>query len=402
MTGGGMTDEDILNEAPQTDYAMLKAIAPATKDFNLPDRGIYDGKIIMISSPKEKGGEFYNHYCLAGGMEQPNPYRDDIEPKYVMLQLSSWQANPRRNRESFDSDFKKDPIGSNMEYGSHFGEPSSAFVNPETVEAMIDPARKMCYFGEHGKQYVIALDPARKMDTYAIAWGHAEGHVYIVDGIHGFRPEIVRNPQTGMVFTAPIDPNKIVQFITSLVGALSAHGRVLEVCFDQFNSSESLNILRAMKVPAVETVFTTKYNGLIYSNLFEKLNTSCVRVFGDAPVGTPPGFPPYQSGWLEQLKLELKFLNRITTGDNVYYEAPSTGPVQTDDFCDALANLVHRLILYNSRDPRIMKEIAKQIGRPVKFGIRSAIQTGGPLFTNTGGAPGRRKLIAQVSERFRR
>lgn len=363
---GGMTDEDIQAEMPQTDYAMLKALSPSTKDFILSDEGIYDGKIMMISSPREKGGEFYRHYCLSGGWEQTNPFREDRNPKYLMLQLSSWQCNPKYPRSVFDSDFKKDPIGSNMEYGAHFGEPSSSFIDSNKVDAMIIPDLPMKYVGAWQSSYIISVDPAAKGDTYAIAWGHMEGPIIIVDGIHGFRSTVVMNEVTGKVITIPVQGNDVADFIIDLANSLSAHGTVMEVVFDQWNSSNSITKLRDRGIIAIETFFTNKYKNEMYTNFLEKLNQGAVKTFGAPPENIPGHFPEYKRGWLDQMTLELKHMTKTISGNMVKYAAPTNGPIQTDDFADVLANLVHRHILYASGDRQIYKELFKQTGRPIK------------------------------------
>ncbi len=383
-SGGGLTEEDILAEMPQTDYAMLKALSPSTKDFNIRAQDdsdlskcyhdidnnenylIYDGKIIMISSPREKGGEFYKHYSLAGGMEQANPQRLDVKKNFFLMQMSSWNCNPKYTQTSFASDFKKDPVGANMEFGGHFGEPSTSFIDSSKIDEMVDETRPMNYVGRQFYQYIISVDPASKGDTYAVSWGHIENKWIIVDGIHGFRPEVVGNNATGQTVKVPVNPLKVVGFIKALAFALSRHGTLLEIVYDQWNSQESILALKAEGYTAVETFFTNKYKNEIYTDFLEKLNVGQVRTFGKPPLSTLDAFPRYQQGWLDQTKLELKYLNRITSGNTVYYAAPTTGPIQTDDFADILANLTHRLIMYASGDPNTYRELYKQTGVPVK------------------------------------
>lgn len=380
-TGGGQTEEDIVNEMPQTDYAMLKALSPSVKDFTVVDNGIRDGKIIMISSPKEKGGELYKHYCLAGGKEQANPNREDINPNFLMLQLSSWQCNPKYPFSAFDSDFKKDPIGSNMEYGSHFGEPSTSFIDSEKIDQMVDLDVAMSYHGNWDHQYIISVDPAAKGDTYVVSWGFVESNFFRVQGLTAFRPKIITNELTGKIIKAPVSSiNEVVPFIKVLAGLLTQRGTLLEIVYDQWSSADSIMQLQQAGYVAVETFFTNKYKNVMYTNFLEKLNMGLVKVYGQAPPNIPGGCPVYLPGWLEQAKLELKYLEKIISGNTTYYGAPTSGPIQTDDFADSIANLVHRLILYQSGDPRIYKELFKQTGRPLTRNRRVVGRTAGGLF----------------------
>lgn len=384
--GGGATEEDILAEMPQTDYAMLKALTPSTKDFNLIDQGIFDGKIIMISSPREKGGEFYHHYCLAGGWEQTNPQREDINKNYLMLQLSSWQCNPKYPRMVFDSDYKKDPVGANMEYGGHFGEPSTSFIDSAKIDEMIDTNRPMRYSGEWQSQYIISVDPAASGDTYVVSWGFVEGPVVIVDGIVGFRPTISMNEETSRVIKIPVQSDDVTNFILALSERLMFRGALLEVVFDQWNSQASITKLRAHNITAVETFFTNKYKGVMYTNFLEKVNQGAVKVCGLPPTSQPAGCPEYKTGWIEQMKLELKYLTKTISGNTIKYAAPTSGPIQTDDYADSLANLVHRLMLYSSGDRQVYKELFKQTGKPIRQESAMRMQKGRGFFRPPGGA----------------
>jgi len=57
---GTQSGDQVMEENPQSDYAIAKALMPSVKDFGL------DGRVIVESSPLEKGGEFYTQYCIAG------------------------------------------------------------------------------------------------------------------------------------------------------------------------------------------------------------------------------------------------------------------------------------------------------------------------------------------------
>lgn len=383
---GGATEEDILAEMPQTDYAMLKALSPSTKDFIISDRGIFDGKVIMISSPREKGGEFYRNYCIAGGPEQSSVIAEDADDNYLLMQLSTWECNPKYPREVFNTDFKKDPIGANMEYGSHFGEPSTSFIAAEKVDLMLKDNIHMSYIGQWQRPYIISVDPATKGDTYAVAWGHAEGDLVIVDGIQGFRPKIIHNKATQKIIQVPVQSTDVAKFIEDLAKRLSYQGSLLEIVFDQWNSQSSITALKNTGYVALETFFSNKYKTVMYTNFLEKLNSGKVHCFSRGPKLMFDFAPPYLDGWLDQMKLELKYLTKTVKGDIVKFSHPDSGPVQTDDFADVLANLVYRHGLYQSGDQQVYKELYKQTGRPIKHQLgsnRSGKRISG-LFPNKG------------------
>lgn len=400
---GGATEEDILAEMPQTDYAMLKALSPSTKDFIMADRGIFDGKVIMISSPREKGGEFYRNYCFAGGSEQTGAIAEEINDNYLLMQLATWECNPKYPRKVFDSDFKKDPIGSNMEYGAHFGEPSTSFIDAEKIDGMLKEHLRMSYVGLWQRQYIISVDPASKSDTYAVTWGHVEGGAVIIDGIQGFRPKVVHNTTSGKILHIPVKAEDVVKFIKALAGRLCLQGVLLEIVFDQWNSQESITTLKNAGYVALETFFSNKYKNAMYTNFLEKLNLGVVHCFSQPPEFTFDEAPVYIEGWLEQMKLELKYLTKTIKGDTVKFGHPNSGPVQTDDFADVVANLVYRHGLYQSGDRQVYKNLYKQTGRPIKQQSNSRIGRQIPgFFANRGEGTSIRNIMNKLNGRIGR
>lgn len=364
LTAGNESDQDILTEMPQTDYAMFKALTPSVKDFG------NDGKIICISSPREKGGYFYRLYCQAGGREQTNPDAIKPQPSYLMLQLATWEANPNKPRKIFDLDFERDPIGCNMEYASHFADPSSTFIDAMKVDEMVDTTKSFSTMGISGYSYVITVDPAKNSDTYVVTWGHTESFkgipIFHIDGTYGFKPPLII--ENGAPKKTVINPEKVTKFISELAGAIQrSGGHVLEICYDQWNSASSIFALAKMGYPALETFFSNQYKEKIYTDFLEKVNLSQVKCFGMYnPAVAGPALVPYIDGWLEQAKLEIKYLQRTTQGNTTFYEAPTSGPVTTDDFADTFANLIHRLALRISPDLKTMKQLYKETGRPIR------------------------------------
>lgn len=392
LSGSNTTDADILTEMPHTDYAMFKALTPSVKDFGK------DGKILVISSPKEKGGEFYKLYCDSGGREQINPNMVEPNPNYLMLQWATWEANPTKKYEDFEGDFKKDPLGATMEYGAHFGELSSTFMDASKVDAMVSVNKCLTTWGEYGRSYIMAVDPASKGDTYAVAWGHSEtnhhGHItYYIDGIFGFRPE--HKFIEGKTLRVLINPDKVLNFITGVANSLiNGGGTVLEICYDQWSSASSIFALQKLGYTAFETTFTNKYKSEMYGDFLEKLNLGQIVCFG-APANDPPAAHQvdFSQNWHEQAKLELKYLEKVTSGNTTYYGAPNSGPVTTDDVADVIANVVHRLVLRNSPNAQNLKKIYQQSGKPVvaRSGIKASRCSAGFFPSNP-----TKKLITRI------
>jgi len=341
---GGDSDAAIYSENPKTDYAIWKAFTPSVKDYR------EDGKILVESSPKEKGGECYNQYCIAGGIEQEK--REEIipDPQYQLIQLATWQARfTDFTYEDFEADFRKDPVGAAMEYGAHFGNPAGSFIQEEWIERVSQRMTPMIITNPKNLKFVISIDPGgkakkKKADTYVVGWGHSEGMLrgdygeednmlYWIDGMEGWDAKIIPEGN-GKFRQEPVNPNIVVEFILDLIDRLGGRNFIQEIVFDQFDSSSPIATLQGLGMPAIETTFTNQYKSAMYGNYLQKLIADQVRMYGVD-----------EKGYIARWKLEMKHLQRITQGNYTFYQHPTSGPVQNDDFADCSANLIHRLCL---------------------------------------------------------
>lgn len=329
---------EMIEASSKTDMSMYNALVPSVKDYG------QDGRIIVESTPAEKGGMFYQLYCEAGGIEQDDPDIVLFNPNAVLLQLATWQGGSPYTRDSLNAEFARDPLWAAQEYGAHFTSPSATFLSPAKIESMIDKTLPILYERGHGREFIVSLDPASKSDTYSIAWGHYEfkndRHNFHIDGLHGFMPEYTQSAIPGGPPTKlKIDPQVVLDWLLNdLIGHLG-HENILEVVYDQWNSAHTISILESVGLNAFETTFTPKYKGAMYGNFIEKLNLGEIVCYG---VESSDSY-----GWVKQLKLELKHLQKETRGGHVSYHHPTSGPVRTDDFADVAANVIHRLCLYN-------------------------------------------------------
>ena len=385
---GGSKDDVILSENPKTDYAVWKAFTPSVKDFKR------DGRVLAESSPREKGGEFYRHYCIGGGMEQEKAEEVIPDPSYQVIQLSTWQARPGFEYSDFEDDFRKDPVGAAMEYGGHFGNPAGSFIQEEWIERVSQRMIPIIYQNSRLFKYVIAIDPGgkakkKKADTYAIAWGHYEGDLqgkyenessilYWIDGMKGWDAKLVPEGN-GKYNQVPVNPNDVVDFVLGLVDSLGGRNYIQEIVFDQFDSSQPVATLQGLGLPALETTFTNPYKSAMYGNFLQKLIGDQVRMYGID-----------EEGWISRWKLEMKYLQRITQGNYTFYQHPTSGPVQNDDFADCTANLIHRLCQLITPTDKSIQQARLNKGYPiqVKRGPKSLM--GGSLHGGKGSSLYRR------------
>lgn len=378
------SEEQLMEENPRSDYAVKKGLTPSVKDFGK------DGRVIYESSPAEKGGEFYRQYCIAGGREQEDFENVFREPGYKLLQLATWEARPSISRESLEPEFRTDPVGANSEYGAHFRNVSGSFISEAVIESIPQPGRPILWKNPSTMRFIIAIDPGgkakkKKADTYAVAWGHSEGLptnplgvTYWIDGMRGFDVQ-VRPLGNGRYERILVNPNDVVDFVVDLINKLGGRNYIMEIAYDQFDSSGPIATLQGIGLPAIETTFTNPYKSEMYGNFLAKAQNGQVKMYGLD-----------NEGWVDRWKLEMKYLQQNTAGAIVYYTHPSTGPVQTDDFADVTANLVHRLCLRVTPTKKSVKEAQKAgVGLVQKKRVTRPVR-GTAIWSRVGGGIGER------------
>jgi hypothetical protein len=173
---------------------------------------------------------------------------------------------------------------------------------------------------------------------------------YWIDGLKGFESKTIY--QGGTYISTSVDPNEVLNFILDLADNLGGRNFIHEIVYDQFDSTSPVSTLQKLGFPAIETTFTPGYKTEMYGNFLQKLALGQVKIHGVDP-----------EGWVDRWKLELKYLQRITQGNRIFYQHPTSGPVQHDDFADVTANLVHRLCL---------------MATPTKESVRESRLKGGP------------------------
>jgi len=352
--------DQLAEENPQTDYAVDKALVPSTKDFGL------DAKVIYESSPAEKGGQFYHHYCIAGGMEQEPDLREEREINYALIQLATWEARPTISKESLEAEFRTDPVGASSEYGAHFRNPSGAFISEAIINSIPQTGFPLILTNPSNWRFVIIVDAggkgkSKKADTYALGWGHADIKederlsTYWIDGLKGWDAQI-KDLGMGAIEHIPVDPNMVLRYIVDLMEGLGGKNFVTQICYDQWQNQMAVSMLQNAGIPAIETTFTNQYKALMYGNFFSKAEHGQVKMFGEDA-----------DGWVERWRTEMKYLQRITSGKTTYYRHPDSGPVQHDDFADVVANLVYRLSVWYYPTKETMKQnLLKKQGMPIQ------------------------------------
>ena len=379
----------LTEETQQTDYSMWKALTPSVKDYGK------DGRVLYESSPRERGGQFYKLYCEAGGAEQEHPNEALKPTNKAVIQLSTWECNPSYTYESLAYAFLTDPVGSNMEYGARFGNPSGNYISESVINSI--PQQGIEIFRKNDNlnyRFVISVDPggqAKKKvsDTYVVSWGHYEiaKDIIFIDGMHGWDEQRISNGQGGFQ-KINVDADIVTQYIVDLAQEIG-HNFLLEIVYDQWQSSQSISHLRKMGLPAVETFFTNQYKSEMYGNFLLLANQGKIKSYGVD-----------REGYLERWKTELKNLQRYISGGTVYYSHPSSGPCMHDDFSDANANMVYRLsLLQTPTRQSLQKRVQNNLSPIVRPDAHVPLKAGRLSFGPRIGGSSMRQIQHKIKER---
>ncbi|MDI6711477.1 MAG: hypothetical protein QME76_12485 [Bacillota bacterium] len=282
--------------------ALYDALTGAVKS-RFVSRG-HDGRIVAVSSPGPATGIFHDLYRAA-----------PEAPGTVMFQLATWEMVPGQTKDDYADEYARDEEAADAEYGAQFLRVAGAYLDPELVDASLDPSLMRRDHGERGLRYFMHLDPAIKRDRYGIAVVHKEirdgREVYIVDHLK--------------TFSGTRDNPVRIAEVEDYVRGLCNRFRIVKITADQFNSASTLQNLQASGLPAEETPFTERFNYEIYANLRTLIQAGQLKIYDDSGDNSPG------------LIAQLKHLVRHNKSRLYSVSAPDSGPVQVDDLADAVA-----------------------------------------------------------------
>lgn len=313
-----------------------RALTPPVKPF-----GKY-GRIILLSDPRGRDGMFWKLFQMSQEIETDEngrPVLDEhgnkkyLHPDILGLQLPTWRMNPspelRREKLEFE-ERTKDPISFASTWGARFlGEEGIRFFDERKITACIDPAGVANTTPNPKYVYHIHLDPATTSHNYALSMVHAVTYVnqsqqvkrrVVLDVCRFWRPS-----EQG-----PVNIMEVETFVRDLCRRF----RVATVTFDQFNSAQTVQRLRAMGVNAFETRFTNMYLSAIYGELKSLINMEDLVLY-----------PHYQLvGELKHLKYKI-----LRQGFRRFFDEESEFP--SDDCCDSLAGAAYMALNYHVKRP---------------------------------------------------
>ncbi len=149
--------------------------SPKNPDNPMEPVGDVDSRIILISSPLNREGKFYEQFQLAMS-------RGPGSENLLAIQAPTWEINPTVDPGYYKEKYHADPAVFMVEHGALFSERLRGwFEREEDLLACIDPLSAPIEKGIHRVPYFMGIDVGLVGDGTAIAICHLEGDTIVLD-----------------------------------------------------------------------------------------------------------------------------------------------------------------------------------------------------------------------------
>lgn len=313
-----------------------RALTPSVKQFG------EHGRIVLLSDPKGRDGKFWKLFEMSQDREQDENGEDKLDEngnyipahdEVLALQVPTWRMNPNPKlaKKVLEREEKsKDPLAFASTWGARFlGEEGIRYFDERKITNCIDFSLGPTKQPNPKYTYHIHLDPATTSHNYALVMTHAA--TYINEFQHVKRRVFVDLVK----FWTPSEQGPVdIMDVEKTVRALCRRFKVGSVTFDQWNSAQTIQRLRASGINAKETKFTTTYIASIYGELKSLINMEDLVLY------------PHRQlvGELKHLKYKI-----LRSGFQRFFDPESEFP--SDDCSDALAGSAYMALNHQVRKP---------------------------------------------------
>jgi len=312
------------------------------------------GKVVLLSFPRFKGDFIQQRYksVIDDLVEQGGVILDEKhgnrggykEAQSWALKAATWDVNPTRHKEEFENEFRRDPIMARARFMCEPPEMVDAyFRDPESVRAAFrfkqppvdDEGRfREWFLGNDEHPRYIHVDLGLKRDRAAICMVHSPGFKQIktLGGVENL-PII----EMDYIQSWKAEDNSEIPFasIRSTITELTRRFTVVSVTFDQWNSADMIQSLRALGINAdLHTVAKKDYDTLSTAIYDGRLRGYWNEIL------------------VEDELLKLKLIN------NTKVDHPTTG---SKDLADSVAGATFMCVTNLSSDFEIDIEILDEI-----------------------------------------
>jgi hypothetical protein len=306
---------------------VYNALTPSMKQFGK------EGKVVMLSDPRGRDGMFYRLFQMSQEKLANGVWK---HPDLLAIQLPTWRMNPMKElcKEVLEKDERpKDPVAFLSSWGARFlGAEGARLFDSQKIDACVDFLAREAVRGDPQFTYYIHLDPATTSHNYALVMVHT---CMYGDGKGTYKRKVFVDY---VKFWRPVDGEAVnIREVETAIVDLCRRFRVHSVTFDAWQSTATIQALRARGINAFETQFRPNYITEIYGELKNLINQGdLVLYLNEQLIG-------------ELKNLNFKYLNR---GIKRFFDPK--GDYRSDDVVDALAGAV-----YQSLHTVIMKSLPR-------------------------------------------
>lgn len=306
--------------------AMWDAAQPSRSTFSPKDKnkraiGPVEARMLAISTPMGKSGEFYR--LFQQGMKGGRGSQD-----YLCIQAPTWEVNPTIPASEFEAAYAKDPVVFMTEYGAEFSDRTRGWITDERdILECINPDAKPQDRGFPRTPYYLGFDLGLVGDSSAVAIGHIE--------YRGRDPKIV----VDLVDSIQAGEGKYVDYdrlefddIADWIRDLCRKFLIREGIFDQYNGIVLQQALVKRGLGQMQyKQFTQNLTSEIYENFRHTMWDRRIE-FYNHPVAEGEVYCDYLQELLELQETRVsKHIKRV--------EAPNQEG-KHDDRSDALSRMV--------------------------------------------------------------
>ena len=298
-----------------------------------------DSRSVLLTSPAGKSGIAWEQFRSGDPVHviQETPEHGE-EGWRAVFQRPTWEMNPKlpfncladgqlcKRADSKECrqctsnelylDFRSNPEKFAMEYGAEFCDAVDAALNADKILRIATGRFVDMVTEDKTTPRVISIDPALSGNSYALAMGHKEEDIIIIDFVKYWQGQR----------DSPVKISIVEQFIEE---KLWKNFYLTHIIVDQYQSASTVQRLNARGIPIYMIHATNQYNQMAYEYMINRINMETIRI-------------PYHKETIE----ELTFLQRKQQGKTVRYEA-AIG--HNDDIADCLARVVYTLDVEGSR-----------------------------------------------------
>ena len=258
----------------KSDKAVYEAVKPSLAMFQHPDRSPA-GRTVFISSPADKSGLLWE--------EHQRSFDPELGGDILMVQLPSWEMNPKIPPSFLRSEFNKSPLMFATEYGAEFSDRLSGWLEDASIlRRCLDDELRLRDRSAERIPFFMGGDVGLQNDATALAIVHVEQPakgegdlpVIVLDWYEEhFANKEKEKSEEGL--DPSYTPDEVVEKIVDLCKRFNVHKGLL----DQYYNKSIQPLLKSKNLTQVECrQFTDSLNSEVYQVFQGKLASKGIKV----------------------------------------------------------------------------------------------------------------------------